>query len=162
MSQRLSAFALTLLVALPCAATPVTDLHAYWDSRCKECHGHAADFARRFLSVESGRLQGTHHRENLAGFLRQHYLSDDLVAPVSAMLMAQVGSTTLFRDKCAGCHGTAADFARKHLMLRDGDLLGAPSGRKVGDFLHQHGGLAPAEIAPMVESLKRVRAEVAH
>ncbi len=41
---------LTLL--LPMVISPVVrgsglDLHWLWEDRCKDCHGHSADFARR-------------------------------------------------------------------------------------------------------------------
>jgi hypothetical protein len=152
---------LVLSVAVSVAAPADADLHAYWDQRCSDCHGHAGDFARRFLRVEAGRLVGAHHRDDLAGFLRNHYLTDSLVSPVSAMLAAQVATTPVFRDKCGGCHGSAAEFARKSLAVREGVLVGAKSGRKVADYLASHGGLAPADIPGVVDSLARVRSELA-
>jgi len=87
-------------------------------------------------------------------------LADDLLAPVSAMLMAQVTTPPLFRERCSGCHGSAAAFARKSLTLRDGVLVGNPSGRKVADYLASHGGLAPGEVPIVVDSLTRTRIEV--
>ena len=33
------------------------DLHEYWDRNCGNCHGHAASFARRFLTVKDGKLR---------------------------------------------------------------------------------------------------------
>jgi hypothetical protein len=96
------------------------DLHRHWDQRCKDCHGHAADFARRFLRVENGRLAGAHHRDDLGLFLRNHYLTDELVPPVMAMLQAQANTPPLFSEKCLRCHGTAAEFARRSLVVKDG------------------------------------------
>ncbi len=156
----------TLLVLMACAAaSPTTpdgiDLHGYWDQRCSGCHGHAGEFARRFLRVEDGKLLGVHHRTDLDVFLRNHYLNDGLLAPVRAMLVAQVTTPPLFQDKCAGCHGNAADFARKSLTLRDGLLVGTASGRRVADYLSRHGGLGPTEVPVVVDSLTRVRKEVA-
>jgi hypothetical protein len=143
----------------PSAAMPI-DLHAYWDDRCKGCHGDSGDFARRSLRVENGRLAGTHHREDLDSFLRRHRLSDDLVAPVSAMLIAQATSTPLFKTHCAGCHGSAAAFARASLVTSNGVLEGRKSRRPVAEFLRTHGGLAPADVPTMVSTLTRVRREV--
>lgn len=156
---------LSLAILLSClvsgrAATPDRDLHAYWDQRCQSCHGHAGEFARRTLTVEDGRLMGRHHRQDLDRFLHQHYLADDLVAPVKAMLMAQLSAAPLFAQKCAGCHGSAADFARKSLVLKEGVLVGA-SGRPVARTLASHGELTPEEVTLVVQSLGRVRAEVA-
>lgn len=139
---------------------PPLDLHAQWDQRCQPCHGHAGDFARRWLRVENGQLLGHHHRDRLAGFLHNHYLADDLVEPMMTMLAAQAVQAPVFKERCSSCHGTAAEFARRSLDSRDGVLIGRASGRPVADYLVRHGGLAAAEIAPMVETLRRVLREV--
>ena len=146
-------------------ATPASsdiDLHEYWDQRCQDCHGHSSEFARRFLRVEKGRLVGVHHRDDLDVFLRNHYLTDSLVAPVSAMLAAQLTTPPLFGQKCSGCHGAAAEFARKSLAIAGGVLVSAPSGRKVADTLATHGGLGPRDVPRVVDSLTRVRNEVSY
>jgi len=147
---------------LASAESSGVDLHDYWDQRCQACHGHSSEFARRFLRVEKGRLLGVHHRDDLETFLRNHYLTDSLVAPVSAMLAAQLTTPPLFGQKCSGCHGTAAEFARKSLAISGGTLVSAPSGRKVADTLARHGGLAPREVPVVVGSLARVRNEVSY
>lgn len=137
------------------------DLHEHWDQRCADCHGHSADFARRSLKVEQGRLAGRHHRDDLARFLRNHYLADELVEPMMQMLAAQAVQRPVFMERCARCHATASEFARSSLEWRDGALHGRSSGKPVGDFLATHGGLPAADIGPMVETLTRVRREVA-
>ena len=96
----------------------------------------------------------------LTRFLHNHYLADDLVAPVTAMLAAQVTTSPQFKEHCAGCHGTAADFARKALVLRGSVLTGKASGKPVADYLATHGGLPAAEVPAMVKSLQRVLQEV--
>jgi mono/diheme cytochrome c family protein len=160
---------LALMFGFLCAFAPLVagapaplDLHAYWDDRCHSCHGHAGDFARRTLRVESGLLVGTHHARApaLQLFLKNHYLTADLLAPVTAMLTAQATTAALFKQHCAGCHGTAAAFARESLSWRDGVLTGKKSGRAVEVTLRAHGGLAPAEAAEVVKTLARVMAEV--
>jgi len=151
--------ALLLAPCMPSAAVAV-DLHAYWDDRCKECHDDSGAFARRTLRVEDGRLVGTHHREDLNRFLHQHYLADDLVTPVTAMLLAQATTTPLFKSHCAACHGDVAALARKSLVLKDGVLTGKTSARPVSDFLRTHGGLAPDEVPAMTATLQRVLGEV--
>lgn len=151
-----------MLATLPLhAASDAVDLHAYWEQRCQGCHGHAGEFARRFLAVEEGRLVGQHHRQDLDRFLRQHYLADRLVQPVTAMLMAQVTTPPLFAQRCAGCHGPAADFARTRLALKNGVLVGTGTGRPVLDTLATHGRLTAQEAAQVTESLQRVYGEVA-
>ncbi len=155
---------LLLLLSLAAMVLPsaraAPDLHAYWDTRCRECHGDSAAFARSTLRVEDGRLLGRHHTEGLATFLRQHYLNDDLVAPVIQMLQAQATTPPVFKEKCAGCHGSASSFARESLQMRDGVLTGRDSGQPVRDYLRRHGKLTPAQIGPMVATLERVLDEV--
>jgi len=153
--------ALAFLLWMAWAAASGVDLHAYWDSRCRHCHDDAGPFARSTLSVDNrGQLQGRHHRADLERFLHQHHLADDLVKPVTAMLAAQVTTPPLFKQHCAGCHVSAAEFARKSLVLRDNVLTGRASGRPVDDYLHSHGGLAPEQVPEMVKTLTRVLAEV--
>lgn len=145
--------------ALP-GAFAATDLHAYWDDRCKDCHSDSGAFARRTLHAQDGRLVGAHHRDDLDRFLRQHYLTDDLVAPVTAMLLAQASTPPLFKSHCAACHGDAATLARKSLVMKDGVLTGKASARPVADLLRSHGGLAPDEVPVMTATLQRVLGEV--
>jgi mono/diheme cytochrome c family protein len=142
------------------AAAAGRDLHAYWDGRCKDCHGDAGAFARRTLRVEAGRLVGTHHVANLEQFLHNHYLAEDLVAPVMQMLQAQATASPVFKEQCSACHGSASEFARQALALQDGTLIGRTSQRPVQDVLRGHGGLAPQQVMPMVKTLERVLGEV--
>jgi mono/diheme cytochrome c family protein len=155
--HKLPWLALLLAATMPHAAE---DLHAYWDDRCKGCHGDSGDFARRTLRVEDGLLKGTHHQGDLSLFLRRHYLADGMVAPVQAMLMAQASSAPLFKTRCGDCHGAASTFARESLALRGGVLVGKAEGQPVADTLRRHGGLPPAEQAAMVDILRRVLGEV--
>lgn len=151
---------LLAFASLSLAGPAEVDLHDYWDQRCGYCHGHSSEFARRFLRVDQGRLQGVHHRGDLDLFLRHHYLTEPLVAPVRAMLMAQLTTKPLFGRKCGTCHGTAAAFARQSLRVVNGDLLGASSAIKVTDYLASHGKLEPQDLPIMVDTLLRVRREV--
>lgn len=152
--------AFLLFASVSSAASTEVDLHDYWDQRCNYCHGHSGEFARRFLRVDQGRLRGVHHRDDLEAFLRNHYLTEPLVAPVRAMLMAQLTTKPLFGEKCAGCHETAAAFARKSLDIVDGVLIGTASGIKVVDYLASHGRLEAHEVPLVVDNLLRVRSEV--
>lgn len=156
--KTLPALTIALLLATPVRAGP--DLHDYWDGRCRACHGDAGAFARSTLRVENGRLLGRHHTEGLATFLRQHYLNDELLVPVMQMLQAQVTTSPVFKDKCAGCHGSASAFARESLEMRGGVLIGRSTQRPVRDTLQRHGKLKPEQVAPMVATLERVLGEV--
>ncbi len=151
---------LVAFASLSSAAPADVDLHDYWDQRCSYCHGHSSDFARRFLRIEQGRLRGVHRHDDLDGFLRNHYLTEQLVEPVRAMLMAQLTTKPLFGQKCGACHGTAAAFARQSLRIVNGDLLGTKSGIKVVDYLAGHGRLELHDVPIMAETLRRVRHEV--
>jgi hypothetical protein len=142
------------------AADADRDLHHYWDTRCKDCHGDAGAFARSTLRVQDGLLLGAHHERDLDLFLQHHYLTADLVAPVKRMLAAQVATPPLFARHCSACHATAAEFARKSLALRGDVPVGFRSGRPVGDYLQSHGGLTPDQIPTVVESLRRVLREI--
>jgi hypothetical protein len=146
--------------AIAGAGASARDLHAYWHDRCLPCHAEAGAFARSTLAVVDGKLAGRHHRDDLDRFLRQHYLSDDLVAPVMAMLAAQASTVPRFREQCGGCHGSAAEFARMSLRIEHGVLKSRAGGRPVADYLAHHGGLAPADVPAMVRTLERVVAEV--
>jgi hypothetical protein len=153
------AMLLVLITPLQSSARTI-DLHAYWDDRCAECHGHSAAFARRFLTVKDGRLQGRHHVHDLQRFLMNHYLPPDMVAPVTAMLMAQVTTEPRFEKQCGRCHDTAAALARKALTLRDGVLINRATGKPTAEFLKGHQGLSAAEVPFFVGVLMRVTREV--
>lgn len=132
------------------------DLHAYWDGRCASCHGHAADFARRFLKVTNGKLRGRHHVDDLDTFLANHHLSRDLVVPVTEMLAAQVTTEPRFRNECGRCHPSAADLARKSLSLRGGVLVGRAGSKPTTEFLAGHAGIKPEDVPFFVDVLTRV------
>lgn len=136
------------------------DLHAYWDQRCKGCHGDAGGFARRTLQVRDGKLIGAHHRDDLAAFLRHHGLAEPLRELVTAMLTAQVTTRPLFKRHCAACHDGAAELVRRSLVLRGDALVGRSDGRAVADLLSSHGGLGPDDQRAMTATLVRVAGEV--
>ena len=115
------------------------DLHAYWDGRCASCHGHAAAFARRFLTVKDGKLQGR-----------------DLIAPVTAMLAAQVTTEPRFRNECGNCHTSAAELARKSLSLRGGVLVSRSSSQPTAEFLAGHARIKPEDVPFFVDVLTRL------
>ena len=66
----------------------------------------------------------------------------------------------IYFERCAGCHGTAAEFARRSLVVKEGVLTGRRSDRPVVGYLESHGGLAPAERPVMIDTLERVLREV--
>lgn len=136
------------------------DLHLLWDDRCVECHGHAGDFARKFLSVSGDELQGRHHVHDLRRFLHNHYLTESEVDAVYDMLLAQSRNQARFKVECGGCHAIAAKLVRTTLELRDGMLYGRQSGRLVRTFLAHHRELDPDDIEFYTNLLTRVAHEV--
>lgn len=157
-------WAATILVmalqGIPAALAAGTDLHRLWDDRCAVCHGHAGEFARNFLSISGGILQGRHHVEDLRRFLHNHYLSGREVAAVHAMLFAQTQTQARFRNECSGCHVSAAHLVRETLLLHDGELYVRAPERPLREFLAQHRNLRMEDIDFYVRLLQRVAGEV--
>ena len=152
-----------LILALPVATTVGAtgiDLHRLWDSRCVECHGHAGEFARAFLTVSGNELQGKHHVHDLRRFMHNHYLADSEVDAVYDMLLAQAGTQDRFRNECSSCHESAATLVRKSLIFHDGVLGNRDSGRTVRSFLEHHRGLTPSDVDFYVTLLNRVASEI--
>lgn len=145
-----------VLMAAGAGKAAGVDLHGYWDGRCASCHGHAADFARRFLKVTNGKLQGRHHVDDLQTFLANHHLSRDLVVPITEMLAAQVTTEPRFRNECGRCHTSAAELARKSLSLRGGMLVSRANGKPTAEFLAGHARIKPEDVPFFVDVLTRV------
>ncbi len=158
-------FAMALALLAPMLLAPGgagTDLHQFWEGTCADCHGHAGPFARRFLTVEDGRLLGRHHRDDLAAFLANHHVPRDLVGPVHDMLLAQASTPPRFQERCGRCHESAAALARESLELRDGTLYARKSGQALAQFLPRHAKLrlTAEEIGFFTDLLARLEREV--
>lgn len=150
----------TLLLAAPAHSAGI-DLHAMWDDRCSQCHGHSSEFARRHLSLaEDGRLQSGHANRDLRQFLANHYLAESEVDAVYEMLRAQAGTPPRFKNECGGCHGSAAQLARQSLEV-DGALVRVRgSGEPIREFMQHHRGLSTADAEFFSQVLTRVAREV--
>jgi hypothetical protein len=157
---RASGVLILATLVMPAVGATGIDLHWLWDDRCAACHGHAGDFARKFLSVSNGQLQGRHHVDDLQRFLRNHYLADNAVDAVYNMLLAQADKQARFKSECASCHDTATRFVRSSLELRDGVLYSRKSGQPVRLFLDHHRGLNTDDIEFFLNLLTRVAHEV--
>ena len=136
------------------------DLHRLWDSNCVTCHGHSADFSRKFLKVSDGKLLGPLYGNNLRLFLHNHYLAGKEVDAIYNMLLAQVGTQPRFHQECSGCHATAAKFVRESLILRDGELYSRNLENSISSFLASHRKLNEQDVSFFVELLTRVAHEV--
>lgn len=148
-----------LLLTTRAGATGM-DLHWLWDNRCAECHGHSAEFARKFLQVKNDRLQGRHHDENFRLFLRNHYVSTNEVDAVYEMLLAQVRTEPRFKRECGNCHGQASTFVRRAMLLQNGVLISRESRQPIRRFMADHRGLQADDIEFFVNLLTRVAGEV--
>lgn len=149
--------ALSVLAVCGSAAAAV-DVHEFWDGRCGDCHGHAGGFARRHLTVQDGKLIGRHNTD-LNRFLEHHESGGAQASAIYQMLLAQAQTQPVYQQKCAGCHDTAAQFARSSLERRGGVVVGKTNGRPISEFLKLHGKLSPAEVPVVVDSLTRVLSE---
>lgn len=91
-------------------------------------------------------------------FLGNHFGGRDeaVVATIHMELLRVARGGGSFRRQCAICHVSAEALARDSLILRDGDLFGRYSGRRIADFLPRHGRLATREDAAFfVDVLRR-------
>ena len=108
-------FFITTIFALPTGNAGGIDLHRLWENHCGDCHGHAGPFARKYLTVSEGVLQGRHHVDDLRQFMQNHYVVENEVDAVFNMLLAQAATPPRFMEECSNCHDTAADFVRDTL-----------------------------------------------
>ena len=136
------------------------DLHKLWHNKCASCHGHSAEFSRKFLRVSEGKLIGPLHADNLKLFLFNHYPSGKEVDGIYNMLLAQASTQPRFQQECSDCHGIASEFVRESLILRDGELLSRKLQSSTSSFLGSHRGLSAEDVEFFVEQLTRIANEI--
>ncbi len=136
------------------------DLHRLWHTNCVTCHGHSAEFSRKFLRVSEGKLLGLLFENNLRLFLHNHYLAGKEVDAIYNMLLAQASTQPRFQQECSGCHGTAAKFVRESLTLRDGELYSRKMASPTTSFLSAHRKLNAEDVKFFVRQLTRVAHEI--
>ncbi len=144
----------------PATADYGIDLHWLWDDRCRSCHGHSAEFARKFLSVSSGKLKGKHHVDDLRQFLNNHYLTSQFVDDIYSMLLARLSHPPRFKDECSSCHQEAASLVRDKLLFREGVLSIRKSGKSVREFLGNHRRLNDDDVKFYTDLITRIAVEV--
>ena len=137
-----------------------SDLHWLWDNQCAECHGHSGEFARKFVDIKNGELQGLHHRQGLRDFMRNHYATGIEIDAIYQMLRAQALTEPRFKQECRHCHGSAASFVRHSVILQDEALLGRKSGQPIRQFLQLHQKLESNDVEFFTQLLNRVAREV--
>jgi hypothetical protein len=141
-------------------STAGTDLHWLWDNRCAECHGHSADFSRKFLQISNGQLEGPHHTHNLKLFMRNHYAPVGEVEAIYNMLLAQVNTAPRFQAECGKCHGSAVNLTRDTIAIKNGELVGRESGVSVNQFMQTHRRLNQDDIEFFMNLLNRIAGEI--
>jgi len=136
------------------------NLHRLWHNNCLTCHGHSAEFSRKYLKVEEGKLLGSLHVNNLRLFLHNHYLAGKEVDAIYNMLLAQVSSQPRYQQECSSCHGIAAEFVQKSLILREGELYSRKLESSTRSFLLKHRNLNEKDVEFFMQQLTRVAHEV--
>ncbi len=139
-------FVILLLALIPIEAGSRDGL-AIWDSRCEECHGDPVIFAGKYLWDIEGQLQGRHHVENLALFMRNHYTPDHEIETINNMLLTHANSPQRFTDECGDCHGDAKEFVEKSIWVRGSGITGLQTGMDISEYLPTHQELQPEDVA---------------
>jgi hypothetical protein len=154
---RIIAFALTIFTAISGSARADDYPGLYFD-RCGRCHGTAEALFDRKAALRDGKVVGRRSGRDLRVFLGSHFARRDKaeVDAIYAELLRFARDGGRFKQQCTICHVSAESLARKSLVLRDGELFGRYSGRRIADFLPGHGRLAtPADAAFFDKVLRR-------
>lgn len=134
------------------------DPHDLYERRCGGCHSpHAGQFVQDSIAREDGKLVGQSNGMGVEAFLSAGHgkLSPVEIEAMMSHLTAILDAGALFKDNCVICHGRAVVFARGHLGMKDGLLVGRYTGREVEEFLTGHGRLEEPEIRIIVEALSK-------
>ena len=134
------------------------DPHQLYEQRCAGCHvAHAGTFAHESLITSEGGVFGRNSNEELGAFLRAGHgnLSAKEIETIIEHLISILRSGRLFRKKCRICHDRAVIFARRKLIIKDGELIGRYTKRRIRQFLLNHGRLNADELPVLLDALKR-------
>ena len=153
------ALVLAAVIFAACASdAAATDPHELYERRCGDCHTpHAGQFVQESIGRADGKLVGQSSGRAVEAFLSAGHgkLSPAEIEVMMSHLTAILDAGALFKDNCVICHGRAVVFARGHLGMKDGLLVGRYSGREVEEFLTGHGRLEEPEIRIIVEALSK-------
>jgi hypothetical protein len=139
------------------AVAGTNDPHELYERRCGTCHEpHGGDFVSKHLRRVDNRVIGLHTGKELRTFLEHGHgkLSPDEVDVMVFHLTSILNRGAVYREKCLYCHDRAVLLARRHLIMRDGRLVGRYTGRDIATFLENHGRLAIAEVSTILEMLE--------
>lgn len=126
--------------------------------QCGICHGGANELLERRVILKDGILLGRRSNQDIREFLGHHFgrRSEADVETIHMELLRVAVSGGRFKQQCAICHVSAEELARKSLILRDGELYGRYSGRRIADYLARHGRLAtPGDVKFLKDVLRR-------
>ena len=151
------ALAATVLAAEPGSAGN-NDYPGLYFERCGRCQGTAEALFERNAILRGGKVLGRRSVRNLRVFLGSHFARRDRneVETIYMELLRFARDGGRFKQQCAICHVSAEALARESLVLREGELFGRYSGRRIADFLQGHGRLeSPADAAFFDKVLRR-------
>lgn len=159
--MQLTALGLGLLLLLGSYGNAAArDPYASWENRCEECHGDADEFARKYLWVVDGQLQGQHHIDNLDMFLGNHYLPSHEIATITDMLQAQANDMDRFGHECGGCHKGVEEFVRASINTWGDEPSGVESGIAISEFLLSHQNLQASDAEFFKRLIDRVVSQI--
>ncbi|MEN8197625.1 MAG: hypothetical protein ABFS30_14095, partial [Pseudomonadota bacterium] len=125
--------------------------------------GRAHDLLEEHPILKGGLLQGRRSGSDIRAFLGSHFgqRGEADIATIYMELLRIARGGGRFQQQCAICHVSAEKLARESLILRDGELYGRYSGRRIADYLIGHGRLAKQEDAAFFEQVLRRNLRVA-
>lgn len=155
---------LTILAAVVCAAglSPAhaqgVDAHTLYETKCGGCHvPHAGDFVAQSVITSGEGLVGKNSNMPVQSFLEAGHgrLSPAEITLIMDHLQTVQDSGQLFLTKCSVCHGRAIVLSQLNLILKDDQLWGRYTDRKIEEFLVGHGRLTEDEIPIIIGAFVR-------
>lgn len=134
------------------------DAHTVFETKCGGCHvPHAGDFVAQSVIATGDGLVGKNSNMPVQSFLEAGHgrLSPPEITLIMDHLETVQDSGQLFLTKCSVCHGRAIVLSQLNLILKDDQLWGRYTGRKIDEFLVGHGRLTEDEIPVIVGAFVR-------
>lgn len=131
--------------------------------QCGACHDRAQDLLEQRAALQEGVLRGRESGRDIRAFIGDHFgrrTEADVTAVYAELLRVAQGGGR-FQQQCAVCHVSAEMLAHDSLVLRDGELYGRYSGRRIADYLARHGRLAVQKDAAFFTDVLRRNLEAA-
>ena len=131
--------------------------HGPYQELCSRCHPTAGDFASDHLIIKEGILITRRRKQEVLDFLLDHRggVTEAEATHLRAMLRRHVVSGSFFQKHCRICHERASSMARRKLIVKNGELFGRYTDRRLKTFLSVHGRSNDAEGEQLYDILKR-------